>query len=125
MIHLQQKFLQINPGYDAATGLQAGTTYYWEVVPVNSAGSPTGCPVWSFTTLQICSPPTLLATANGVGSTYAICPRGGLEQESLSAGITGGSGCTGNDWQYSWYNGSQYWNAGSFSSNIPVWNGGL
>jgi hypothetical protein len=30
--------------------LVAGTTYYWKVVPSNSIGEATGCPVWSFTT---------------------------------------------------------------------------
>ena len=30
--------------------LVAGTTYYWKVVPSNSFGDATGCPVWSFRT---------------------------------------------------------------------------
>jgi hypothetical protein len=30
--------------------LQPNTTYYWKVVPKNSHGSASGCPVWSFTT---------------------------------------------------------------------------
>ena len=30
--------------------LSAGTPYYWQIVPFNTYGSPSGCPVWSFTT---------------------------------------------------------------------------
>lgn len=36
--------------YDPANDLSYSTTYYWKVVPYNTNGSPTGCPVWSFTT---------------------------------------------------------------------------
>jgi len=38
--------------YDVS-GLMPSTTYYWKAVPKNTAGSATGCPVYSFTT-----PPT-------------------------------------------------------------------
>lgn len=31
------------------TGIAFNTTYYWQAVPVNSAGQPTGCAVFSFT----------------------------------------------------------------------------
>jgi M6 family metalloprotease-like protein len=31
-------------------GLSYNTLYYWQIVPYNSFGSATGCPVWSFTT---------------------------------------------------------------------------
>lgn len=30
--------------------LAYGTTYYWKVVPLNTLGEATGCPVWSFST---------------------------------------------------------------------------
>ncbi|MDD3399062.1 MAG: choice-of-anchor J domain-containing protein, partial [Candidatus Methanomethylophilaceae archaeon] len=30
--------------------LTYSTTYYWQVIPFNSFGSPSGCPIWSFTT---------------------------------------------------------------------------
>jgi len=30
--------------------LEAGTTYYWQIVPVNANGGADGCPVWSFST---------------------------------------------------------------------------
>ncbi len=31
------------------SGLTYGTTYYWQVIPYNTNGDATGCPVWSFT----------------------------------------------------------------------------
>jgi hypothetical protein len=37
--------------YNPGTLLE-GTTYYWKIVPKNSAGAPTGCSTWSFTTLS-------------------------------------------------------------------------
>jgi hypothetical protein len=37
--------------YNPGTLLE-GTTYYWKIVPKNSAGEPTGCTTWSFTTLS-------------------------------------------------------------------------
>lgn len=36
--------------YDPTGYLLFSQTYYWQVVPTNSTGSATGCPVWSFTT---------------------------------------------------------------------------
>jgi hypothetical protein len=36
--------------YDPPTDLQLSTTYYWQVVPYNTFGDATNCPVWSFTT---------------------------------------------------------------------------
>ncbi|HPT71585.1 MAG TPA: choice-of-anchor J domain-containing protein [Candidatus Cloacimonadota bacterium] len=33
------------------TGLGWNTTYYWQVVPTNSFGGATACPIWSFTTV--------------------------------------------------------------------------
>ncbi|MCW3102009.1 MAG: hypothetical protein JWO09_449 [Bacteroidetes bacterium] len=41
--------LTYNPGI-----LSASTTYYWRAVPVNSVGSATGCPIYSFTTSAGC-----------------------------------------------------------------------
>ena len=37
--------------YTPASPLNIGTTYYWSIVPYNGAGSATGNPIWSFTTL--------------------------------------------------------------------------
>ncbi len=36
--------------YYSYEGLSYSTTYYWTVVPYNTIGDATGCPVWSFTT---------------------------------------------------------------------------
>lgn len=36
--------------YSPPADLNANTTYFWKVVPYNSTGQPSGCPVWSFTT---------------------------------------------------------------------------
>lgn len=36
--------------YDPPVDLATNTTYYWQVIPYNGAGSATGCPIWSFTT---------------------------------------------------------------------------
>lgn len=36
--------------YAPPEDLNTNTTYYWQVVPYNSSGSASGCPVWSFTT---------------------------------------------------------------------------
>ena len=48
------------------TNLKSDKMYYWEVVPLNSAGSATGCSVSNFTTLILCTAPTLTAEANGI-----------------------------------------------------------
>jgi PKD repeat protein len=37
--------------YDPAGDLSYSTTYYWKIVPYNANGSPSGCSVWSFTTM--------------------------------------------------------------------------
>ncbi|MCD4651713.1 MAG: carboxypeptidase regulatory-like domain-containing protein [Candidatus Cloacimonetes bacterium] len=34
------------------TGLNWNTTYYWKVVPYNTNGDATGCPIWSFTVVD-------------------------------------------------------------------------
>lgn len=33
--------------------LQAGNTYYWQIVPYNSYGDAPNCPVWSFSTIPV------------------------------------------------------------------------
>ncbi len=38
--------------YTATAHLSYSTQYYWSVVPTNSAGDATGCPVWSFTVME-------------------------------------------------------------------------
>ncbi|MFD1063637.1 T9SS type A sorting domain-containing protein [Winogradskyella litorisediminis] len=61
------------------TGIEGGTTYYWQVVPENLGGSATGCPEWSFTTAPIAPPSTIgTITINSCGesdsftNTYVI-----------------------------------------------------
>lgn len=46
-----------NPGT-----LNEDTIYYWKIVPKNSCGSASGCPVWNFTTL--CTPPSCASNPN-------------------------------------------------------------
>jgi len=36
--------------YNPTPDLNYSTTYYWKIVPYNTNGDATGCPVWSFTT---------------------------------------------------------------------------
>lgn len=36
--------------YSPASDLQYNTTYYWQIVPTNSNGDASYCPIWSFTT---------------------------------------------------------------------------
>ena len=49
------------------------TTYYWKVVPYNTSGDATGCPVWSFTTMADPSISTF-PWVEGFGSTTADWP---------------------------------------------------
>jgi hypothetical protein len=39
-----------NTIYDPTADLSTNTVYYWQVVPYNSSGAATGCPIWSFST---------------------------------------------------------------------------
>ncbi len=39
------------------SSLAGGQTYYWQVVPKNSAGGAVGCPIWHFTTISSVTPP--------------------------------------------------------------------
>ena len=36
--------------FTPSSNLNAGTIYYWKIIPYNVSGSATACPVWSFTT---------------------------------------------------------------------------
>ncbi|MFQ5584048.1 MAG: choice-of-anchor D domain-containing protein, partial [Calditrichia bacterium] len=36
--------------YTPVSSLAGNTTYYWQIVPYNTNGDATGCPIWSFTT---------------------------------------------------------------------------
>ncbi len=46
-------------------GLQAGVTYYWQVIPYNPNGNASNCPIWSFTTFnELPLATTAIAPAN-------------------------------------------------------------
>ncbi len=48
------------------SGLTAGTTYYWQVIPYNAIGNAPNAPIWSFTTFNdLPLPATLVAPADG------------------------------------------------------------
>ncbi|HPT04445.1 MAG TPA: choice-of-anchor J domain-containing protein, partial [Bacteroidales bacterium] len=48
--NIENGTVQTSP-YTPAAPLTFGTTYYWQVVPFNSGGDATGCPIWSFSTM--------------------------------------------------------------------------
>ena len=72
-----------NPPTDTLNGIDVGdvetytvenleylTTYYWKVVPYNTAGDAFECPVWSFTTEELITiPPCVRAVSPQDGST--------------------------------------------------------
>jgi hypothetical protein len=49
--NIENGTVQTSP-YTPGSLLAYSTTYYWQVVPYNSAGDASGCPIWSFTTLD-------------------------------------------------------------------------
>ena len=70
------------------SGLTAGTTYYWKIVPQTVSGSASNCPVWSFKT------PTSTQLAEGFES-YGFPPAGwdnpgGWTQNTKTERIEGG-----------------------------------
>ena len=73
----------------------------------------------SGTPMAGCTAPTITAEANSSPAAYSVCPRGGVVVLSLTSNAAGGSGCSGN-FDYSWYNGSMYWNGSAFASKTPV-----
>ena len=75
----------------------------------------------SGTVLQTCTSPSIVAEANNMSGQYSVCPRAGIVNLNLSANPTGGSGCSGN-FEFSWYNGSKYWDGTGFNSSSPVLN---
>ncbi len=53
--------------YTPSTQLAMNTTYYWQVVPYNSGGNASDCPIWSFTTLGPVSIPGNALNFDGSG----------------------------------------------------------
>ncbi|MFH0865716.1 MAG: GEVED domain-containing protein, partial [Bacteroidota bacterium] len=66
----------------------------------------------------ICISPTLTAKANNVIGTTTECSGASV---TLTANPIGGSGCLGS-WEYTWTDGTNYWNGTSFSSVTALWN---
>ncbi|MDO5655882.1 MAG: choice-of-anchor J domain-containing protein [Flavobacteriaceae bacterium] len=74
------------------TGLDYSTTYYWSIIPTNTAGSPTGCSVYSFTTIPspfdpYCGPLSYLIAepishVNFAGIDNASDPNGATSHEA-------------------------------------------
>jgi len=75
--------------YDPAGDLTNSTTYYWKIVPYNANGSPTGCPVWSFTTIAGAGPVQLSYSDFEAG--WGIWTDGGAD----CARYTGGTHSSG------------------------------
>lgn len=57
--------------YTHNAGLPLGRTIYWKVVPTNSGGDASGCPIWSFTTVADYSS---FPVSENFGSTGAAFP---------------------------------------------------
>lgn len=73
--------------YTLTTSLASNTTYYWSVVPKNTAGSATGCSVFSFTT-KTATPP---GCAGNVTPADGATVTAGTVPLSWSAPTTGGA----------------------------------
>ena len=70
--------------FKPATALELNTTYYWKVVPKNTVGSSSDCPVYSFTTtstLEYCGP---LTYSSGVEPITSV-EFGGMTNTSSAA----------------------------------------
>ena len=57
--------------YTPTNGLLLGTQYYWRIVPSNTVGDATTCPVWSFTTLADTS---IFPMSEAFGTTGTVFP---------------------------------------------------
>ena len=62
-----------NTGYAFASPLAANTTYYWQAVPYDADGSPSGCPIWSFTTVSVPTVDVQYAGATPPNDTITSC----------------------------------------------------
>jgi hypothetical protein len=76
--------------YTPSPVLLPGTTYYWQIIPTNSAGNATGCPIWTFTTLTLppLDPPTnLIVTRDGTDMILIWDPVSGATSYNVYACI--------------------------------------
>ena len=87
-----------NTSYDVSAFVDL-TTYYWQIIPKNSAGSATGCPEWSFTTALTQSATTQNAPwsddfsthSSGMGTTtngWLTTPSTGFAWDVSTSGTT-------------------------------------
>lgn len=74
------------------------------------------CTTWVY--VNDCSAPVLKAKANNIADSIYVCSG---SQVNLTANPTGGFSCPGS-WQYSWYNGSTYYDGNDFLSFAEVWS---
>ena len=60
------------------------TDFFWQIVPVNTGGSPTGCPIWSFTTQE--APGYCLSASSGVypAATYTPATCDGITENPIT-----------------------------------------
>src|SRR5262249_16896353 len=65
-----------------------------------------------------CNAPNLNPKANNIAGSVTVCSGSTV---TLTANATGGSGCTGTT-EFSWSDGTYYWNGTSFASARPVYN---
>lgn len=84
--------LTYNPG-----GLAYSHTYYWQVIPYNSNGPATGCPIWSFTTMNDPSISSFPHTENFDG-TWVSSPAAPLGWKVINADANA----------YTWRQGNSY-----------------
>lgn len=78
--------LQTSP-YIFTPALNANTTYYWKIVPTNSQGDATSCPIWSFTTnnqIVYCTP----TYSSGGGTDYATSVTFGTLIQSIPSNVS-------------------------------------
>ncbi len=99
---------QAGTTYTTGSALAAGT-YSWRIVPLNTNGSPTGCPDWTFTVLTsptVSATPTtgtfcgtgsttpIALTASGTGTSYVWSPTTGLYTNAAGTTAYSGSSST-------------------------------
>jgi PKD repeat protein len=84
--------------YDPTGDLSYSTTYYWKIVPYNANGSPTGCSVWSFTTMANPSGPVQLSFSD-FESGFGIWTDGGVDCARYTGGTYSSGGVASIDIQ--------------------------